>query len=151
VPPRPTRISTFAPESETDPWFFCLRHPVANGSIRVAMVGELDLATAARAGRAIRRAQGDAAEVICDLADLSFVDVCGLHVLLDASGYARRTGARLIFVGLPASIRRHLAMLGFAGALDTERRSLRSPALRPAGCAAGDRRARRLVSPRRRR
>ena len=62
MPPRPTRISTFAPESETGPWFFCLRHPVENGSIRVAMVGELDLATAARAGRAIRRAQGDAAE-----------------------------------------------------------------------------------------
>jgi anti-anti-sigma factor len=151
VPPRPIRTSTFTPESETGAWFFCLRHPVENGTIRVAMVGELDLASAARAARAIRRAQRDGAEVICDLGDLSFVDVCGLHVLLDASAYARRTGGRLIFSHLPAFVHRHLEMLGHAGGLDKGRASHRSSLVGPAVCASGHHRARVRVAPRRQR
>ena len=66
--------------------------PSRPDSIRIVMVGELDVATAGRARDAIRRAQDDAAEVICDLGDLSFIDVCGLHVLLDASAHARLHG-----------------------------------------------------------
>jgi anti-anti-sigma factor len=152
VPPRPIHISRAAPGSEPAEWFFCLRHPVENGSIRIAMVGELDLATAARAARAIRRAQRDAAEVICDLGDLSFIDVCGLHVLLDASAYARRTGARLCFVHLPVCIHRPLGLVGLGAALEPGRRRQRRPPLGTAGCGPANRRARvRLVSPRPRR
>jgi anti-anti-sigma factor len=152
VTPRPIRISTAAPGSEPAEWFFCLRHPVENGSIRIAIVGELDLATAARAARAIRRAQRDAAEVICDLGDLSFIDVCGLHVLLDASAYARRTGARLSFVHLPACVHRPLGLVGLGAALEPGRRSQRRPPLSTAACGPANRRARlRLVPARRRR
>ena len=150
--PRPISISTSAPRSEPGEWFFCLRQPVENGSVRIAIVGELDLATAARAARAIRRAQRDAAEVICDLGDLSFIDVCGLHVLLDASAYARRTGARLSFVHLPVCLHRPLGLVGLGAALEPGRRSQRRPSLGTAGCGRAYRRARvRLFPPRRRR
>jgi anti-anti-sigma factor len=149
VPLRPIRITTFVPEPLTGAWFFCLRQPTENGSIRLAMVGELDLASAARAARAIRRAQRDGAEVICDLGDVLFVDVCGLHVLLDASAYARRTGSRLTFAHLPGFVYRHLAILGFGGALDADRGSRRSPLLGPAACRPGHRRAPLRLVPRR--
>jgi anti-anti-sigma factor len=152
VHPRPARTASYRPQTEADTWFFCLRYPAENGSVRVAMVGELDLASAARAARAIRGAQRDGAAVICDLGDLSFIDVCGLHVLVDASAYARRTGARLSFVHHPAFVYRHLAMLGLAGALDMHRGSRRSPLPGRNGCDPGNRRARvRLVGPRQRR
>jgi anti-anti-sigma factor len=150
--PRPIRIRSLAPESAPAGSFFCVRHPVENGSIRIAIVGELDLATAARAARAIRRAQRDAAEIVCDLGDLSFIDVCGLHVLLDASAYARRTGAHLSFGHLPACIHRPLGLLGLGAALEAGRRPQRPAPLGTAGCGPGNRRARvRLVPPRRRR
>ena len=150
--PRPIRISTSSPRSEPGEWFFCLRHLVENGAVRIAILGELDLATAARAARTIRRAQRDAAEVICDLGDLSFIDVCGLHVLLDASAYARRTGARLSFVHLPVCLHRPLGLVGLGAALEPGRRSQRRAPLGTAGCGPAHRRARvRLVPPRRRR
>ena len=66
MPPPTTSTSGLSPKSETGAWFFCLRHPADADSIRIVMVGELDVATAGRARDAIRRAQDDAPEVICD-------------------------------------------------------------------------------------
>jgi anti-anti-sigma factor len=152
VSPPFTHTSAVAPEPEAGPWFFCLRHPVEAGSVRIVMVGEFDVATAGRARDAIRRAQDDAAEVICDLGDVSFIDVCGLHVLLDASAHARHTGARLILIHSPAFISKALVALGLEGALEMDRRSPTVPHLGPADCAPANRRARtRLARPRLRR
>ena len=152
MPPPFTHTSAVAPEPEAGTWFFCLRYPVEAGSVRIAMVGELDVATAGRARDAIRRAQDDAAEVICDLGDVSFIDVCGLHVLLDASAHARHTGARLILAHSPAFIYKVLGALGLEGALDMDSRSPAVPHLGPADCAASNRRTRpRPARPRQRR
>ena len=142
MPPPFTHTSAVAPEPEAGAWFFSLRHPVEDGSIRIVMVGEFDVASAGRARDAIRRAQDDAAEVICDLGDVTFIDVCGLHVLLDASAHARRTGARLIVVHAPAFIYRAFAVLGLKGALELDSRSPAVPHLGPADCAPAKRRAR---------
>ena len=152
MPPPTTSTSGLSPKSETGAWFFCLRHPADADSIRIVMVGELDVATAGRARDAIRRAQDDAPEVICDLGDLSFIDVCGLHVLLDASTHARLTGARLILAHSPAFVWRALERLGLDRALERDSRSPTLPHLGPADCTAADRRApSRLVRPRHRR
>jgi anti-anti-sigma factor len=142
VPTPFTHTSAVAPEPEAGAWFFSLRHPVEDGSIRIVMVGEFDVASAGRAREAIRRAQDDAAEVICDLGDVTFIDVCGLHVLLDASVQARRTGARLIVVHGPAFISRALGALGLEGALELDSRSPAVPHLGPADCAPAKRRGR---------
>ena len=136
-----THTSAVAPEPEAGAWFFSLRHPVEDGSIRIVMVGEFDLASAGRAREAIRRAQDDAAEVICDLGDVTFIDVCGLHVLLDASAHARLTGARLILAHGPAFVWRALERLGLDRALERDSRSPALPHLGPADCAPAGRRA----------
>jgi anti-anti-sigma factor len=142
VPPRYPHRSEVAPDPEAGTWFYCLRHPIEAGSIRIVMVGEFDVATADRARDAIRRAQDDAAEVICDLGDVSFIDVCGLRVLLDASAHAGRTGARLIIVHSPVFVYRALGALGLDSELELDSRSPAVPHLGPADCAPASRRAR---------
>ena len=152
MPPLTIRTSVLPPEPETGAWFFCLRHPAEADSIRIVMVGELDVATAGRARDAIRRAQDDAPEVICDLGDLTFIDVCGLHVLLDASTHARLTGARLILAHGPAFVWKALERLGRDRALARDSRSPALPHLGPADCTPASRRdPSRLARPRRRR
>jgi anti-anti-sigma factor len=149
VPPPFSHTPAVAPEPEAGAWFFCLRHPVKDGSIRIVMVGEFDVATAGRARDVIRRAQDDAAEVICDLGDVSFIDVCGLRVLLDASAHAGGTGARLILVHTPGFVSSALAALGLESELELDSRSPPVPHLGPADCAPANRRARtRRVRPR---
>jgi anti-anti-sigma factor len=72
------------------------------------LTGELDLATAARARAAIRRAQDESHVLICDLADLWFVDLTGLLVLVRAAAHAERTGRRLIVANAPPIVPRML-------------------------------------------
>jgi anti-sigma B factor antagonist len=112
--------SPHSPEPETGPWFFCMRHAVHAGAIGIVMVGELDIAAADDARDVIGRARADAAEVICDLHDVSFIDPCGLHVLLDAAASARQDNSRLALVNPSASIRRLISMLGLQDALQAD-------------------------------
>jgi anti-anti-sigma factor len=113
VPPPSAR----SPESETGPWFFCLRHDVHAGAIGIAMLGELDIAAADDARDVIARAQADAMDVICDLHDVSFIDAHGLHVLLDAATGARLRDARFTLVNPSASVRRLIDLLGLEAVL----------------------------------
>jgi anti-anti-sigma factor len=100
------------PEPETTPWFFCLRHAVHAGAVGIVMVGELDIAAADDARDVISRAQATASEVICDLHDVSFIDPCGLHMLVDAAASARRHNARLTLANPSASVRRLIDLVG---------------------------------------
>jgi anti-anti-sigma factor len=98
------------PESDTGPWFFCLRHPAHAGVVHILMVGELDLAAADYARDVIRRAQIEAAHVICDLSDVSFIDPRGLRVLIDAAARARRHDARLNLANISPRVLRLMAL-----------------------------------------
>ena len=116
--------SPHSPESEPGPWFFCLRHAVHAGAVGIVMVGELDVAAADDARDVISRAQAAAPEVICDLHDVSFIDPCGLHVLVDAAASARRNNARLTLANPSPSVRRLIDLVGLpltleAGALSS--------------------------------
>ncbi|HEX5923198.1 MAG TPA: STAS domain-containing protein [Baekduia sp.] len=101
-----------SPASGPGPWFFCLRHAVHEGAVGIVMVGEFDIAAADDAREVIARAQATAPEVICDLHDVSFIDPCGLHVLLDAAANARRHNARLTLANPSAAVRRLIDLAG---------------------------------------
>jgi anti-anti-sigma factor len=90
------------------------------GAIGIAMVGELDIAVAGDARDVIRRAQADAAEVICDLHDVSFIDPCGLHALLDAAASASRHNARVTLANPSVCVRRLIGLLGLDAALQAD-------------------------------
>jgi anti-anti-sigma factor len=132
--------SAHRPESEPGPWFFCLRHAVHEGAIGIAMVGELDGAVADDARDVIRRAQADAAEVICDLHDVSFIDARGVHVLLDAAAGARRHNARFTLVNPSVCVWRLIRLLGLEAPLQPD--ALPFPPAPRAGRRSVDGRAR---------
>ena len=68
----------------------------ADGATYVAVAGELDLATAPLLAEQLAQAETSGAKlVVLDLADVSFMDSTGLHVLLEAHANAQRNGHRL--------------------------------------------------------
>jgi anti-sigma B factor antagonist len=68
------------------------------GSWRLALCGELDLASADQLEDAIRMAEeGSGLRIVVDLGDLRFIDSTGLNVLLNAQARSRKNGQRLSF------------------------------------------------------
>jgi anti-anti-sigma factor len=85
---------------------------------RLVLAGELDLVTADHARAALRQAQRQTRDVVCDLGDVVFVDLAGLRVLLDATSHAHARRGRLTIVNCPSIVQRMLTLLGLEGALD---------------------------------
>jgi anti-sigma B factor antagonist len=78
---------------------------------RLAVSGELDMATAPQLAAAIakeERADGTMPEL--DLSRLAFMDVAGMRVLLDAARRAKRAGGRLTVFNPQPAIRRLFAL-----------------------------------------
>lgn len=97
VEPEPFRIDVFA----------------AGGRVRVAPVGELDLATAVALQDLLGELAADEPDVlVLDLSGLSFMDCAGLRILLETQMRARQTGLLLSVVCGPGQVRRLLAMSG---------------------------------------
>ena len=69
------------------------------GSIRIALEGELDYYSALILDDELRRAEaGDQAVVVLDLSELRFMDSTGLGIIASAYRRARRAGRRLVLV-----------------------------------------------------
>lgn len=82
-------------------------------SLRVALSGELDLATKCELrGRLFRsRSQGD--DVVLDLSELEFIDAAGAGMLLRALADSRRDGWNLrLDPAMPAQVARVLDLVG---------------------------------------
>lgn len=83
-------------------------------AVRVALSGELDIATAGEAERQILAAEQDAQGVlVVDLSGLSFMDSTGLRLILGADVRLRAAGNRLVLVPGPEAVHRvfRLALL----------------------------------------
>jgi anti-anti-sigma factor len=115
----------FPPSEDTDEprvgsIFSCFRLSDAEGSVRLMMIGELDLVTADRAHAAIRRAQDETSALTCDLGDVWFVDLAGLRVLLDAAAHAMLTGRPLTLANCPPIVPRMLRLLRLGNVLEIQ-------------------------------
>ena len=70
-----------------------------DGTGRVAVTGELDIATAPQLERALEtQLAAGAGEIVLDLRGVTFIDSSGLRVVLVASRSAASEGRRLIVV-----------------------------------------------------
>jgi anti-anti-sigma factor len=74
----------------------------------VAVSGELDVAAAPVLAHTLRRIEFGCEVVTLDLRALTFMDVAGLHALLDARRWARATGRRLQILGPVGGVARVL-------------------------------------------
>ncbi len=77
------------------------------GRADVVLRGELDLSTADKVDREVRRAEGIAIELlVLDLSRLTFLDSTGLRLIVEADQRARESDRRLVVVKGPAAVQR---------------------------------------------
>jgi anti-sigma B factor antagonist len=73
--------------------------------------GELDVAAGVQLGQTLRAAQRST-RVVLDLRGLTFIDVSGVLIVLDAARRARRAGGRLMVVRGPPQVDRLFTLTG---------------------------------------
>jgi anti-sigma B factor antagonist len=78
----------------------------------VAVAGELDLASAPALGDTLCQLDPGCEVVTLDLRALTFLDVAGLHALVDARSLARATGGRLQILAPRGEAARVLELTG---------------------------------------
>jgi anti-sigma B factor antagonist len=79
----------------------------------LAVTGEIDLATAPRLREAVAAAfAAGACELCIDLAETTFMDSSGLHVLLDAAQQAEELDRELTIACPPGPVRRVIEIAG---------------------------------------
>lgn len=94
----------------------------ADGIRRLAVIGELDIATAHRLEQEVNTAVAEGAKVILvDLANLSFIDSTGLRVFLRLNEQATSTGWRLKMARPSEQVRTVLRVTGVEGELPIDR------------------------------
>ena len=87
--------------------------------VRLALTGELDLATAPRVEEELEQAErARPGRIVLDLRGLTFIDSSGLRVIVAADARARAEGRRLTLVQGPEAVRRVFEITGLAGRLD---------------------------------
>lgn len=82
-------------------------------AMRLAVSGEIDLATAPQMQAALKSlAEEGAAVIVVDMGALEFIDASGIGVLLSAAADARAQGHRLVLARVPPLVRRILELVG---------------------------------------
>jgi anti-anti-sigma factor len=99
-----------APFASASPVFRCTLGESGLDAAWIRVAGELDIATAQQLEPALRAAEIRARRVVLDLRELTFMDSSGVHVIVDASNRARRTGRQLVLVRGPSHIDRLFAL-----------------------------------------
>jgi anti-sigma B factor antagonist len=88
------------------------------GTPRVFLAGELSLTTADQARGVIQRAQEEFGDLLCDLTDVTFIDVSGVCVLLDLAARAQHGGGRFTVANPPAVVPHILRLFGLEQSLE---------------------------------
>ena len=83
----------------------------------VRLAGELDASTARELRAHVRAARVERAPLLLDLADVNFIDLSGLRVLLDASHAAADTGWPFSIVRPSARVQRLIDLTATASEL----------------------------------
>ena len=85
---------------------------------RVAMRGEIDIATAPDLTYVLDESiKHDDAHILVDCEQLTFIDSCGVRVLLDAYRQVREQGRHMLLVNVPPGPRRVFELLGLTDLL----------------------------------
>jgi anti-anti-sigma factor len=100
------------------PAFGCSSSDDGLGAVCVHVVGELDLVGAPQLERTLHEAQQRARLVVLDLRELAFMDSSGVHLIVDASIDARRSGRRLVILRGPPNVDRAFTLTGTSGELE---------------------------------
>ncbi|HSA51176.1 MAG TPA: STAS domain-containing protein [Yinghuangia sp.] len=75
--------------------------------------GEVDLANVEIVRQSLRAVAEDGAEVTLDVADLAFIDVAGLRVVIEGAAELAQCGGHLLLVGASRQLLRVLRLCGW--------------------------------------
>jgi anti-anti-sigma factor len=90
-----------------------LQQESRNGVTRIAVAGELDMASAPTLAQSLTEAEREGTHaILLDLRDLAFIDSSGLYAILSASTRARANGHRLVVDGSSGVARRLFELTG---------------------------------------
>jgi anti-sigma B factor antagonist len=84
----------------------------------VHVTGEVDMATAPQLVRTLGERLAQAVLVVLDLREVTFMDTCGVHAIVDATARARRAGRRLVILRGPPHVDRLLTLTAPADAVE---------------------------------
>lgn len=85
-----------------------------NGTCRLVLRGELDIASAHSVGDRLNMLLADHRTIALDLSELSFIDSTGLGVLVRATDAADQNGAVLTIAALSETVMRVVELTGLA-------------------------------------
>ena len=101
------------------PPFACSTSDGGYNATWVHLAGELDIATTPQLEGTLREPRSQVALVVLDLRDLTFMDSCGVHAIVDASVRARQVGHRLVLLRGPREVHRVFALTGSSGEVES--------------------------------
>src|SRR3954447_8450510 len=90
----------------------------SEGSVRIALEGELDYSSALTLDDELRRASGDVSVLVLDLSQLRFMDSTGLAIIANAFRRMRRRDRRLVVAHPNGAVRRILQLTGMLERLE---------------------------------
>jgi anti-anti-sigma factor len=89
-----------------------------DGALRVALIGELDIAVADAIEQRLRRHRDDGRPVRLDLSQLDFIDSSGVQAVVIGLKHARRSGHQVeVDRRVSASVERLIEMMGIGAQL----------------------------------
>ncbi len=91
----------------------------SNGVVRVAVLGDLDCASAPRLGQVLARLADDPRDIVVDLRSTEFVDCAGIGAVADAYDRRRQRGEGLVLEAPSEAARRVLELTGLAEHIPT--------------------------------
>lgn len=95
-----------------EPGFHVVASRDGNDSATVRLCGDLDIASAGAARRALEQVDADIQQIVLDLSDITYCDAAGVRFLLTAQKQARTTGRDLVVRHPSRPVRRVLAITG---------------------------------------
>jgi anti-anti-sigma factor len=81
-----------------------------DGTTRVSLRGELDIASTERLDHELQALENDAAVIVLDLREVEFIDSTGVRALIAADERARSNGRRLVVVRGSTAVDRLLSV-----------------------------------------
>ena len=108
--------------------FVCQASDNGSAVACIYLAAELDIASAPRFERDLRRAELQARLVVLDLRDLTFMDSFGLRLIAASNHRCRRMGRRLVLLRGPPQVQRLLAVTGVGEGLEVAELSDIEPA-----------------------
>jgi len=92
--------------------FALVEHPLPEGGVRLALRGEMDLATVPGLQERLEALRASRTPVVIDLREVTFIDSTGIRCLLLAGTDAARDGWRVEVIQGPKQVRETLEVAG---------------------------------------